>query len=45
VVHFGWLAAGSFLGALISVLVGLPALICETRPVPDRGLETVPSAR
>jgi hypothetical protein len=32
VVDFGWLAAGAFLGALISVLVGLPALLC----VPDR---------
>ena len=32
VVAFGWLAAGAFAGALISVLVGLPALLCE----PDR---------
>jgi uncharacterized protein len=27
VVDFGWLAAGSFSGALISVLVGLPVLL------------------
>lgn len=32
VVDFGWMAAGSFLGALVSVLVGLPALLCGPGP-------------
>jgi len=37
VVDFGWLAAGSFLGALVSVLVGLPAWLCgPERPIGAR---------
>jgi hypothetical protein len=35
VVNFGWLAAGSFAGALISILLGLPALLSET----DRAIQ------
>jgi predicted RND superfamily exporter protein len=41
VVDFGWMAAGSFLAALVAVLVGLPAWLCGS----DRMTGTDPEPR